>query len=138
MASPKETGLSEIALRFFKGKNFGHLSTIMSDGSPQSTPVWLDHEDGKYILINTAEGRIKPRNVVRDSRVAVSVIDQSDPYQMVAIRGRVIETITGQNADDHIDSLAKKYLGLDEYPYRKPGERRIILRIKPEHEARNP
>ena len=135
MTLTRETVLSETTLKFFQGKNFGHLATIMSDGSPQVTPVWLDLENGQYILINTIEDRMKSRNVIRDSRVAISVLDQSRPYQMVTIRGRVVETIAGQRADDHVDFLTKKYLGLDEFPYRKPGENRIILKIKPEHET---
>ena len=96
MTLTRETVLSETALKFFRGKNFGHLATIMSDGSPQVTPVWLDLENGQYILINTIEDRMKSRNVVRDSRVAICVLDQSRPYQMVTIRGRVVETIAGR------------------------------------------
>jgi PPOX class probable F420-dependent enzyme len=108
----------------------------MKDGSPQVTPTWvdIDKSDGT-VLVNTAKGRTKHRNVSTDPRVAVSVIDFSNPYRMVAIRGKVIEQINGKEADQHIDKLAKKYLGEDKYPRRRPGEERILLRIKPQHVA---
>ena len=82
-------------------------------------------------MVNTAEGRIKHKNVSRDPRVAISISDQNNPYNMVSIRGRVIEQIS-EDADEHTDRLAKKYLGMDKYPYRSPNEKRVILRIKPE------
>jgi PPOX class probable F420-dependent enzyme len=104
----------------------------MKDGSPQVTPTWIDiDEDDKSILINTAEGRIKQKNVSRDPRVAISISDQNNPYNMVLIRGKVIEQIK-EGADEHTDRLAKKYLGMDKYPYRTPNEKRVILKIKPE------
>ena len=104
----------------------------MKDRSPQVTPTWIDIEkDGNGILINTAEGRIKHKNVSRDPRVAISVADQSNPYNMVSIRGKVIEQIT-EGADEHTDTLAKKYLGMDKYPYRSANEKRVMLKIKPE------
>lgn len=90
-------------------------------------------EDG-YILVNTAEGRQKPRNVRRDPRVAISVADQRSPYRHVTIRGRVVE-VTHEGAEAHIDRMAKKYLGKDVYPWRRPGERRVLLKIEPEHIA---
>jgi PPOX class probable F420-dependent enzyme len=102
----------------------------MSDGSPQVTPTWLDVE-GDYIIVNTAEGRLKHRNVLRDPRVAVSVADSANPYDMVTVRGRVVE-LTTNGADEHIDKMAKKYLGMDRYPGRAPGEKRLILKIKPD------
>jgi PPOX class probable F420-dependent enzyme len=105
----------------------------MSDGSPQVTPVWVDF-DGKYILVNTAEGRRKPKNIRRDPRVAIDVIAHNDPYQMVTVRGRVVE-VTNEGADEHIDKLAKKYLGQDKYPFRAPGERRVMFKIEPEYVA---
>jgi PPOX class probable F420-dependent enzyme len=99
---------------------------------PQVTPTRVDIEkDGNSILINTAEGRIKHKNVSRDPRVAISISDHNNPYNMVSIRGRVIEQIT-EGADEHTNRLAKKYLGVDKYPYRSPSEKRVILRIKPE------
>lgn len=114
----------------FKGKNFAFVASLMSDGGPQITPVWVDY-DGKFILINTAEGRTKQRNFVRDPRVAVSVVDHENPYNMVTIRGRIVEQ-TASGADEHIDKLAKKYLGVDKYPFRSASEKRVILKIKPE------
>ena len=111
-------------------KNFAFISTLMSDGSPQVTPTWIDIEDS-VILINTAEGRIKHKNISRDPRVAVSVIHHNNPYNMVSIRGIATEQ-TNEGADEHIDKLAKKYLGVDKYPMRSPNEKRIIVKIKPE------
>jgi PPOX class probable F420-dependent enzyme len=112
---------------------FAHLSTIMSDGSPQSSPVWVD-TDGPFILVNSAEGRLKDRNIRRDPRVAVSVTDPDNPYRSLMIRGRVAK-ITNDGADEHIDRLAKKYMGVDEYPYRTPTEVRVIYYIEPERVA---
>lgn len=121
---------TEEAASLFKGKNFAFVASLMKDGSPQITPVWIDY-DGKFILINTAVGRTKQKNFERDSRIAISVVDQNNPYNMVSIRGKVVEQTTA-SADDHIDNLAKKYLGMEKYPYRSPTEKRIILKIKPE------
>jgi PPOX class probable F420-dependent enzyme len=120
--------------KIFEEKNFAFLATVMKDGSPQVTPTWVDiDKSDSTVLVNTAKGRTKHRNVSTDPRVAVSVIDFSNPYRMVAIRGKVIEQINGKEADQHIDKLAKKYLGEDKYPRRRPGEERILLKIKPEH-----
>jgi PPOX class probable F420-dependent enzyme len=122
--------------KIFEEKNFAFLATVMKDGSPQVTPTWVDiDKSDSTVLVNTAKGRTKHRNVSTDPRVAVSVIDFSNPYRMVAIRGKVIEQINGKEADQHIDKLAKKYLGEDKYPRRRPGEERILLKIKPEHVA---
>ena len=124
--------MTEPVAQLLKGKNFAYVSTLMKDGSPQVTPTWIDIEkDGKSILINTAEGRIKHKNVSRDPMVAISVADQSNPYNMVSIRGKVIEQIT-EGADEHTDALAKRYLGMDKYPYRSANEKRVMLKIKPE------
>ena len=117
--------------KFFEGKNFAFVSTIMRDGYPQITPTWVDIEDGN-ILVNTAIGRIKQKNVSRDPRLSIAIADQNNPYDMVTVRGKVIEQITGDAADKHIDKLAKKYLGKDKYPNRAPGEKRVILKVKPE------
>ena len=123
--------------KLFEGKNFAFLATLMKDGSPQVTPTWVDiDKNNNTILVNTAKGRIKYRNISRDPRVAVSVIDSSNPYDMVTVRGRVVEQIKGKEADEHIDKLAKKYLGKDKYPRRRPGEERVLLRIKPKLVAR--
>lgn len=121
---------SDTVASLFKGKNFAFVASLMSDGGPQITPVWVDY-DGKFILINTAEGRTKQRNFERDPRVAVSVVDHANPYNMVTIRGRIVEQTTS-GADEHIDKLAKKYLGVDKYPFRSASEKRVILKIKPE------
>jgi PPOX class probable F420-dependent enzyme len=122
--------LSKAAIELINGKNFAHLATLMRDGSPHVTPVWIDH-DGEYILVNTASGRTKQKNVKRDARVALDIIDQSDPYHAVYVRGRVVaQTIEG--AEEHIDKLAKKYLGKDRYPWRQPSQKRVLLKIKTE------
>ncbi len=123
--------LSEGVKKLFQEPNYGHMATLMPDGSPQVSPVWVDI-DGDRILVNTAEGRAKPRNVRRDARVAISIHNQENPYSSAFIRGRVVE-ITHEGADDHIDKLAKKYMGQDTYPYRQPEEQRVILVIEPEH-----
>ena len=117
--------------KLFESKNFVFLSSLMIDGSPQVTPMWVDIENG-YILVNTAIGRIKQKNISRDPRVALAIAEQNNPYDMVTIRGEVIEQITGVSAEEHIDKLAKKYIGRDKFPNRSPGEERIILKIKPE------
>lgn len=112
------------------GKNFAHLATHMKDGDIQVTPVWIDF-DGTHILVNTAEGRVKTRNMDRDPRVALSVADHDNPYRYIQVRGRVVER-THEGADAHIDRLAKRYLGLDTYPMRGTGEVRVIYKIAPE------
>lgn len=122
--------ISEGIRKMFEEANFGHLATLMPDGSPQVTAVWVDF-DGTHILVNTAEGRQKPRNVRRDPRVAIDVIRQGSEYAFAQVRGRVVE-ITREGAEEHIDKLAKKYLGRDKYPFRQPGEQRIIIKIAPE------
>ncbi|HJU35508.1 MAG TPA: PPOX class F420-dependent oxidoreductase [Nitrososphaera sp.] len=119
--------------KLFEGKNFAFLATVMKDGSPQVTPTWVDiDKNNNTVLVNTAKGRTKHKNISRDPRVAISVIDSSNPYDMVTVRGKVIDQINGMEADKHIDKLAKKYLDQDEYPRRRAGEERVILRIKPE------
>ncbi len=102
----------------------------MEDGSPQVTPVWVDYE-GDELVINTADGRLKANNLRRDPRVAVSMTDPEDTYDMVTIRGHASE-ITEEGADEHIDALAKKYLDADSYPNRRPGEVRLKVKIEPE------
>lgn len=122
--------LPEPAARLIEGKNFAHLATLMSDGSPQVTPVWVDRE-GDLVVVNTAEGRVKSKNITRDPRVALSIQDSANPYHMALIRGRVVKR-TNEGADEHIDKLAKKYLGKDKYPWRRPSEKRMILKISPD------
>ena len=124
-------GIPEQYVDLFQKPAFGHLATLNPDGSPQVTPVWLDLEDG-LILVNSAKGRKKDRNLRRDPRVALSVADPSNPYRYLEVRGRVVE-ITEKGADTHIDKQAKKYLGVDQYPYKKPGEVRVLYKIQPEH-----
>lgn len=115
----------------FTKRAFGSLATLMPDGRPQVTPVWCDF-DGAHIRVNTARGRQKDRNMQRDPRVAITLMDPENPYRYVEVRGRVVE-MTEEGVDAHIDSLAKKYLGLDKYPYRSPSETRVICKIQPEH-----
>jgi len=116
--------------KLLKGKNFASIATLMKNGSPQVSITWIDY-DGTNILINTAEGRLKTNNVWRDSRVAIAVSEEGNPYNSVSIRGKVIE-YNYDKADEHIDKLAKQYFGLDKYPRQSPDEKRIILMIKPE------
>jgi len=111
-------------------KAFAHLATLMPDGSPQVSPVWIDYRDGR-VLVNSAKGRIKDTNIRRDPRVAVSVTDPDNPYRCLMIRGRVVE-ITEEGADRHIDVMAKKYLGQDTYPLRSASEVRVLYSIEPD------
>jgi PPOX class probable F420-dependent enzyme len=115
----------------FNKRAFASLGTLMPDGSPQVTPVWCDF-DGQHVIFNSARGRQKDRNVRRDPRVAMAIIDPDNPYRYLEIRGRVVE-ITEQGADSHIDKMAKKYLDADKYPYRQAGEVRVMYKIRPEH-----
>jgi PPOX class probable F420-dependent enzyme len=108
---------------------FAHLATVMPDGSPQVTPVWFDTQ-GAYIRVNSAKGRVKDRNMRQNSAVALSILDPDNPYRYLAIRGKVVD-ITEDGADAHIDALAHRYLGVARYPYRAPGEVRVIYRIEP-------
>ncbi|HEX9678461.1 PPOX class F420-dependent oxidoreductase [Nitrososphaera sp.] len=114
----------------FRGKTFAFLSTLIKDGSPQISSVWVDIA-GDDILIDTAQGRVKQKNVARDPRVAISVVDSTNPYALVTVRGKVVEQ-TAEEADRYIDLMAKKYLGMGRYPFAMPGEKWILLRIKPE------
>jgi PPOX class probable F420-dependent enzyme len=110
-------------------KAFAHLATLMNDGTPQVTPVWLDFTDG-VIRVNTARGRVKDRNLKVGAPVALSIADPDNPYRYVQVRGKVTKE-TEQGADAHIDSLAKKYMGVDSYPYRNAAEKRVIYYIEP-------
>jgi len=114
----------------FTRKAFAHLATVGRDGAPQSTPVWVDY-DGTHVRFNTARGRVKDRNLQRNPRIALSILDPENPYRYLQVRGRVVET-TEQGADAHIDALAKKYLDKDRYPFRRPGEVRVTVKIAPE------
>ncbi len=106
---------------------FAHLATLMRDGSPQVTPIWFN-SDSVYILINSAAGRTKDRNIRRNPRVALAIMDPKNPYRYIQVRGRVVE-ITTEGADAHIDALAGKYTGTAYYGNRRPGEKRITYKI---------
>jgi len=124
--------ITEPVEKLLKDKNFAFIATLMPDSSQQITPVWIDIDNNtNTILVNTASGRKKLDNISRDPRVAISVANQLNPYEMVAIRGEVVQQDTN-SADEHIDKLAKKYLDLDKYPFRTPNEKRVILKIKPD------
>lgn len=110
-------------------KTLVHLATRDKDGNPQVSPVWVDHE-GSTIVINTAKGRVKDRNMRASDRVAISATDPDNPYRALMIRGRVVK-ITEEGADAHIDKMAKKYLGEDKYPFRSPTETRVKYYIEP-------
>jgi PPOX class probable F420-dependent enzyme len=111
-------------------KAFAQLATLNADGSPQVTPVWVDF-NGTHVLINTAKGRVKAKNLAREPRVAIAVSDPDNPYRYLGIQGRVVD-MTETGGDAHIDKMAKKYLGKDSYPGRTPGEVRVIVKIAPE------
>ena len=129
--SQHQTNITEPMIKnLFEDKNIAFVATIMKDGSPQITPTWIDIQ-GNEILINTALGRVKQKNVTRDPRIAVSIVDRNNPFHMVTLRGEVIDQITGELADNHIDKLAQKYKKKKKYPFRAPGEKRVILKVKP-------
>jgi PPOX class probable F420-dependent enzyme len=115
----------------FEKKAFANLATVMPDGTPQVTPVWVDY-DGNHVLVNSARGRQKDKNMERNPAVSLSIMDPDNPYRYLEVRGRVAE-ITEEGAEEHIDKMAKKYMGLDKYPLRQPGERRVLYKIEPEH-----
>ena len=110
-------------------KAFANLATLNADGSPQVTPVWVDF-DGTHVLVNTAKGRVKTRNLEREPRVALAISEPENPYRYLGIQGRVTE-ITESGADAHIDKMANKYMGKN-YPFRAPGEVRVIVKIAPD------
>ena len=122
--------MEEKAVKLFQAKNLVFIATVMRDGSPQLSPVWANYEDG-YILVNTAEGRIKHKNIIQDPRVAVSVVSKDNPLDMTTIRGRVVEMIPDYDYK-HADRLTLQYMGRDHYPFKRKDEKRIILKIKPE------
>jgi PPOX class probable F420-dependent enzyme len=118
------------AKHLFEGKDFAHVATVNPDGSPQVSPVWIGI-DGDLVTFNTAEGRVKADNLHRDERVAISIHDQGNPYENLIVQGKVVD-MTQDGADNDIDALAKRYLGADSYPFRQPGEERVIVKIEPE------
>ena len=123
--------LSDRDRRIMEGPNFASVATVMPDGSPHVSTIWIDL-DGDDVVFNTSEGRVKTANLRRDPRVAISVFDQNDPYEQVVVHGTVVD-LTHDGAREHIDRLAKKYLGLDEYPWLEPGEQRVIVRVRSDH-----
>lgn len=116
--------------KIFKGRNLAFVSTLSSDGSPHITPVWADVENGT-ILINTSVVTAKYKHMLKNPTVAISAVEQYNPYNMVSIKGKVIEHTT-EGADEHLKKLAKKYLGVGKYYYRQPKNKRVILKIRPE------
>jgi len=131
MAIAEKTGaIPEKYRDLFNKRAFANLATLMPDGRPQVTPVWC-YLEGDKVLFNSAKGRQKDKNVRRDPRVALAIVDPDNPYRYLEIRGKVVE-ITERGADEHIDKMAKKYLDVDKYPYRQPGEVRVIYKIQPE------
>jgi PPOX class probable F420-dependent enzyme len=129
------TSLSTKARELISRPVLANVATVDEHDHPQLTPVWIDLEDGELVF-NTAKGRAKERNLSRNPSVAVSVVDPDDPYNVVVVRGKVEPTEEG--ADAHIDALAKKYLGVEKYPMRKPGEVRVKYRVHPEHVVMQP
>lgn len=124
------SNISPEVAKLIEDKNLAFVATLMKNDAPQITPVWIDLVDG-IILVNTAKGRVKQKNVSRDPRVAISIVDRNNPYNMVTIQGNVVEQTT-EGADKHIHKMAKKYLGVDKYPFAMPGEERILLKIVPQ------
>jgi PPOX class probable F420-dependent enzyme len=128
MASATHPTLTDDQVALLRDKVLAHVATVMPDGSPHVTPVWVD-TDGEFVLFNTAKGRLKYRNLSRDPRVAVSVTAKDNDYRTLVLRGRA--EFVDEGADAHIDRLAKKYLGVDSYPHRQPGEVRVTVRVVP-------
>jgi PPOX class probable F420-dependent enzyme len=122
--------LSEEIRKRVAAPNFWHLATLNRDGSPHVTPMWVDLE-GDYVMFNTALGRVKEENLRRDPRVSLSNIDTENPYDRVEIRGRVVRFVEGEEAENAMDRLARKYVGTERYEWRIPGERRIMMLVEP-------
>jgi len=121
--------MDEKAIKLFSGKNLVYIATVMKDGAPQVSPVWANYDDG-YVMVNTAEGRIKHKNVLRDPRVAVSVVSKDNPLDMTTIRGTVEELIPDCDYK-HADKLTQQYMGRKHYPFKRDDEKRVVLKIKP-------
>ena len=125
------TVIPEKYLDLFEKKAFANLATIMPDGTPQVTPVWVDF-DGEHVLVNSARGRQKDKNMKQGAMVALAILDPDNPYRYLEVRGRVAE-VTEEGAADHIDKMAKKYIGQDKYPWKRPDEVRVLYKIAPTH-----
>jgi PPOX class probable F420-dependent enzyme len=121
--------LTDDQARLFADTNFAHLATIRQDGTPQVTPVWVDWQDG-HIVLNTAKGRQKEQNLRRDPRLTIEVTSHMNPYQYVSVRGTA--EFVDEGADEMIDRLAKKYMDVDQYPFRQEGEERVTIRVNAE------
>jgi PPOX class probable F420-dependent enzyme len=121
--------IDDRVIKLFSAKNLVFIATLMKDGSPQLSPVWANYESG-FILVNTAEGRIKHKNILRDPRVAVSVTSNDNPLDMTTIRGTVVAIISDSEYN-HADKLTQQYMGRNHYPFKRDNEKRIILKIKP-------
>ncbi|HWH32657.1 MAG TPA: PPOX class F420-dependent oxidoreductase [Egibacteraceae bacterium] len=117
------------AFDLFDDPNYAVVATLMPDGSPQATVVWIERDGDRAVLFNTERGRSKPANLERDPRVAVTVIDHDNPYRYVQVRGRA--TLTEEGARAHIDALARKYTGKD-YSKHREDRARVIVRVEPE------
>jgi len=122
--------MDQKVVQLFQDKNLVFIATIMKDGSPQLSPVWADIQDD-FILVNTAEGRVKHINVQHDPRVAISVVSNNNPLDMTTIRGKVVEIIPDYDYK-HANRLTQKYMGRENYPFKRQGEKRIVFKIKPE------
>jgi PPOX class probable F420-dependent enzyme len=116
--------------RLFQFRNLAYVGTLSKDGSPHITPVWAEMVED-LILINTFEESAKIRHISKDNRIALSIVEQNNPFNMVSIKGKIVEQTT-EGADEHLKKLAKRYLGIGKYYYRKPNHKRVILKIKPE------
>jgi PPOX class probable F420-dependent enzyme len=123
--------LSREVLSLLAGKNFASIATVLPDGSPQVTNVWIDYDVDHNILINTAMGRVKEKNTRKNKKVAISITNSSNPYETASIMGEVVEKIT-MGAQEHFDHLTKKYMNLEKYPISNPFEERVILKIRPQ------
>lgn len=121
--------LTDKAMKMIEGKNFATVVTLMPDGSPHATIVWIDH-NAENLIVNTSIGRRKEKNMRRDPRVAISIFDSQNPYNSISIKGKVAR-ITEEGADAHIDKMSMKYLGKEKYPYRSKEEKRVIVEIEP-------
>lgn len=128
--TPDNSIISQQARKLIEAPNLAHLATMDPDGCPQVTPVWIDVE-GEDLVFNSAEGRQKVKNLRRSPQCSISIVDPENPYNVLAIQGRVVE-ITEEGADEHINKLARKYLGAETYPFRAPGEKRLKIRVRPE------
>ena len=127
---PRTNTLSLEVQDFLATRCYVHLATLMADGSPQVSPVWVE-TDGDLIIVNSAAGRVKDKNIRRDARVALSATHPDDPFRALMIRGRVVK-VTEEGAEEGIDRLARKYIGSDRYEWRRPGEVRVVYYIQPE------